>query len=97
VQSAIGVLTFEDWSRSLRYTARVTMYQGLAGERSSAERAQPDAKHLYRPHAGESLYAISRRFYGTPFAWRLIYERNALTSFTLTGTETLIIPERAGA
>jgi hypothetical protein len=43
---------------------------------------------------GESLYAISRKFYGTPHAWRLIYDRNHLTSVTLTGDEILIIPER---
>lgn len=90
----IGVLDFEDWIRSLRWTARVAMGRGRAGDLASTERAEPNAVRLYRPRRGESLYAISRKFYGTPHAWRLIYDRNALATFELLGTETLIIPER---
>lgn len=96
VATAMGVLDFEDWSRSLRFMARIAMGQAHNGNLASTQRAQPDAKRLYRPNAGESLYQISRKFYGTPHAWRLIYERNSLSSFQLTGSETLIIPERGG-
>ena len=96
VQTAIGVLQFEDWIRSLRFAARLAMGRARDGDRGATERASPNAVRLYRPRKGENLYSISRRFYGTPHAWRLIYERNALRTFTLLGTETLIIPERGG-
>jgi nucleoid-associated protein YgaU len=90
----IGVLDFEDWIRSLRWAARISMNRGRAGDLAATERAEPNAVRLYRPRRGESLYSISRKFYGTPHAWRLIYDRNALATFELLGTETLIIPER---
>lgn len=96
VQTVIGLLDFEDWSRSLRYMARLTMRSALSGDRAATERAEPDAVRLYRPNAGEHLYTIARKFYGTPHAWQLIYNRNSLRSFTLSGQETLVIPERGG-
>lgn len=92
--TAMSVLNFESWSRELRYTSRIAMNEAQNGDDSATQRAAPDAIRLYRPLAGESLYTIARKFYGTPFAWRLIYGRNNLHSFTLAGTETLIIPER---
>lgn len=95
-RTALSVLSFEDWSRGMRFMARIAMGQGLKGDRESTKRAAPDAQRLYRPQRGESLYAISRKFYGTPHAWRLIYERNALRTFQLLGTETLVIPDRGG-
>lgn len=95
-RTATSVLNFEDWIRSMRFNARIAMGQARAGEVDAAARAQPDAKRLYRPQRGESLYQISRKFYGTPFGWRLIYERNSLHSFALQGNETLVIPERGG-
>jgi hypothetical protein len=94
VQTAMAVLDFEDWTRSLRFAARLAMGSAAAGDRACGARAEPDAVRLYRPQEGESLYAISRKFYSTPWAWRLIYDRNALSSVTLTGDEVLIIPER---
>jgi len=95
--TAIGVLDFEDWSRSLRYTARIAMGTALAGDLGMTEHAEPNAVRLYRPSAGEHLYGISRRFYGTAHAWRLIYDRNALKTFVMAGSETLIIPERGAS
>jgi len=94
VRTALSVLAFEDWSRSLRFQSRVLMGTSSEAANNMDERAEPDALRLYRPHKGESLYAISRRFYGTPHSWRLIADRNALTDFELTGDEVLIIPER---
>lgn len=94
--SAMAVLDFEDWIRSLRFAARIAMGKSRAGDLAATERAEPNAVRLYRPAQGEHLYAISRKFYGTPHAWKLIYDRNALQSFELAGTETLIIPERGG-
>lgn len=96
VRTAIGVLEFENWIRSLRFAGRVAMGSALTGDRAVTERAEPDAVRLYRPHEGEHLYAIARKFYGTPHAWHLIAQRNALTQVTLTGNEILIIPERGG-
>ncbi|HUS27611.1 MAG TPA: hypothetical protein VMZ53_03860 [Kofleriaceae bacterium] len=92
--TAIAVLEFEDWIRSLRFAARIAMGKGYDGDKAATERAEPNAVRLYRPRAGENLYAIARKFYGTAHAWRLIYDRNDLRSFELAGTETLIIPER---
>lgn len=94
--SAMAVLDFEDWTRSLRFAARIAMGKGRAGDKAATERAEPNAVRLYRPAQDEHLYAISRKFYGTPHAWKLIYDRNALQSFNMLGTETLIIPERGG-
>jgi hypothetical protein len=95
-QTALGVLNFETWIRGLRFGARVAMGSGHAGAAAADEQARPNALRLYRPRAGESLYSIARKFYGTPHAWHLIYQRNALSSLRLAGTETLIIPERGG-
>lgn len=95
--TAESVLRFEDWSRSMRFNARLLLGRSIDGARDMDERASPNAERLYRPFEGESLYAISRKFYGTPHSWRLIAERNGLSEFTLTGDETLIIPERGGA
>ena len=93
-RTAMSVLAFEDWSRSARFNARILMGTSSSSAEAMDQRAQPDAVRVYRPRAGESLYKISRRFYGTPHSWRLIAERNGLTDFELTGEELLIIPER---
>ena len=93
VRTALGILDFEDWSRSLRFQSHVLMGTATQGANEMDERADPDALRVDRPHEGESLYAISRRFYGTPHSWRLIADRNGLTDFELTGEELLIIPE----
>jgi hypothetical protein len=94
-ESAVGNLTFESWARGLGASARALIVAADAAAQELASRVTPDALALYTPHAGESLYAISNLFYGTPNRWRDIYARNNLHSFTLTGTETLVIPTRA--
>jgi hypothetical protein len=96
-QTAVSVLSFETWSRGVRYASRIALGNAHDGDKAASTRAAPDAQRLYRPQAGESLYAISRKFYGTPFAWHLIADRNALQSFNLTGAEVLVIPDRGGA
>ena len=93
-QTPMAVLGFEVWSRSLRFTCRAAMASARKGDQSASERATPSAQRIYRPQEGESLYAISQQFYGTPWAWKLIADRNHLTTFVLDGTEFLIIPER---
>lgn len=93
-KSALAVLNFEAWSRSIRSSARLVMGQSLIASDAAEERADPTVKALCRPYKGESLYSISNRYYGTPHAWRLIADRNGLRTLTLTGDELLLIPER---
>ena len=93
-RTVMGVLAFEEWSRSLRFQARVLMNNSSEAASEMDEREEPNVTRVYRPSAGESLYAISRRFYGTAHAWRLIADRNNLDDFELSGDEILIIPER---
>jgi hypothetical protein len=94
VKTAKSVLDLESWSRGMRFQLRVLM--GEAGEAAAdmEERADPEAIALYQPQKNESLYAISRRFYGTPYAWRPIADRNSLRVFVMSGDELLIIPAR---
>ena len=94
VRDAMSVLSYEDWSRSMRFQGRVILGQANEAADAMDERAEPDALRIYRPREGESLYQIARRFYGDAGAWRLIANRNGLTDFELTGDELLIIPER---
>jgi hypothetical protein len=94
VQTPIGVLDFEVWSRSIRFSCRAAMHASSRGDLAAAERADPHARRVHQAQAGESLYAISQLYYGTPWAWHLIADRNRLTHFVLTGDELLIIPER---
>jgi hypothetical protein len=92
--TAMNVLDFEGWSRSMRFQARAIMGMAGTGARSLEERDEPRADRIYEPRANEDLRAISQFFYGTPHAWRLIADRNRLRGFTLTGEEKLIIPTR---
>jgi hypothetical protein len=94
MRTALSVLDFESFTRNMRFQARVLMGHAQQGAKELDQRQEPKATRFYRPHQGESLYSVSRRFYGTPYAWRLIYDRNNLHTMTLTGTEELIIPER---
>lgn len=95
--TALSVLDFEDWSRTVRFQGRVLLGTATLAARDVDEREDAQAQALYRPRQGESLYNVSRRFYGTPFAWRLIADRNGLQGVTLTGDELLVIPQRGEA
>ncbi len=94
VRDAISVLNFETWSRGLRENCRRLAGGTFRSAQQIEERDAPMAETVYRPRAGESLYRIARQFYGTADAWRLIAERNALSTVQLTGEEVLIIPKR---
>lgn len=89
------ILDFDTWSRDLAAYARAMYRLSHEAELELARRVQPKAMAVYEPHAGESLYSISIRFYGRGDLWRVIADRNGLTTFTLQGTEVLIIPERS--
>lgn len=93
VVTAKSVLDFEDWSRSLRFHARVLMGQSLDAEQDMKARDQPEVDRLYRAYEGESLMRISRQVYGTPYQWHTIADANGLETEVLTGEEILIIPE----
>ena len=88
-----AVLDFEDWTRSMRFHARILMGQSLDAEQDMKARDQPEVDRLYRAREGESLMAISRQVYGTPHQWHTIAEANSLETEVLTGEEILIIPE----
>jgi hypothetical protein len=91
--SAVGILDFDVWIRGLGQLGRMALLTSHNASTAITRRADPDPAALYRPSAGESLYAVSQRFYGTPWQWRLIAERNGLSQLTLTGAELLVIPE----
>lgn len=92
--NALNVLAFEVWVRELSFQARVIILNSSIAAEQLRERVDRDAMALYRPHASESLYAISNLFYHTPFLWREISERNNLHHFVMTGEELLIIPSK---
>jgi len=90
--NAIIGLGFETWTRELGATYRQMIVLAARAAADLGSFVGPKAIALYRPHAGESLYGISQKFYGTPFAWQTIAMRNNLFDFTLTGLELLVIP-----
>lgn len=80
------------WLRTIVSGAREAQSLSDEAARSLMLRARGATKALYRPRAGESLYAISTQFFGTPHQWRQIAAVNSLYGMTLTGEEWLIIP-----
>lgn len=95
-QTAGDVLAFDAWARELGFQLRILGLHATDAGDEVARRAQADTRALYRPHQGEHLYAISRRFYGSTSQWRMLAQRNGLTSPTMTGDELLIIPSAGG-
>jgi nucleoid-associated protein YgaU len=95
VDTVIETLQFEQWLRGLAATSRQLIVQAKQSEDDFALRAQPKPKRMHRCRQGESLYAISTRYYGTPHHWRQILSLNQLSSLILEGGELLVIPEIA--
>lgn len=93
-RTVASVLDFEAYTRGMRYNARLLMGRSTAGASDVEERSGSNAERFYRPNEGESLYQIARKTLGKAEAWRLIADRNGLQTFTMTGDELLIIPER---
>lgn len=93
-KDAINALNFEVWTRGIRENGRRLSSVCYDTALEVEERDAPAAQSLYRPFAGQSIYAVALRFFGTADAWRLIAERNSLRTITLTGDELLVIPER---
>jgi hypothetical protein len=91
---AIGALSFDEWCRSMSSNARRLALASAQAAEDVAKLDESEAVAIYRPRAGESLYEVSQRFYGTPHEWRSIADRNNLSDFELTGLEMLVIPKR---
>ncbi len=90
----IDVLDFEVGVRGSRQSSRLLIKDAGRAARELDERADPTALAFYEAQRDDNLYQISERFYGTPFEWQAIADRNNLSSFNLEGGELLIIPNR---
>lgn len=91
------VLTYDAWQRGLCWLVRLIILQCLLAEENLSRSAVPRTSNLYRPAEGESLYAISQKFYGSPDYWRDIMEANGIETTVLLGVELLVIPPRTAA
>lgn len=87
------VMQFDDWCKGTMEQAHKAVFTGDRNAKLLKQKARPNAKTLYRPLQGESMYDISNRFYGNPHSWRTIANVNELSEFELSGTEILIIPD----
>lgn len=92
-ETILDTLNFESWLRGVGAGARRLVVSAGFAEQDFALRAKPKPRRLHRVRAGETLYAISTRYYGTPHQWRAILTRNHLSSIILAGGELLEIPE----
>lgn len=91
-EDALGQLGFEVWVKDLASSSRQLAFACFTAARDLRRFARLGVLALYAPHAGESLYGISSRFYNTPHEWRRIADQNNLTALLLTGNERLVIP-----
>lgn len=91
--SLVDNLKFETWHRSVSGSARAMVATVEQARQDLAFRARPKPKRLHRVRQGESLYAISNLYYGTPHQWRELAKVNRLNSIVLQGGELLEIPE----
>lgn len=92
--ASLIALEYDAWSKGIGAIARAMAVLAREAAQELRRRVSPDAQALYRPRAGESLYDVANKFYGSPADWRRIAERNGLDSMELNGTELLIIPTR---
>jgi hypothetical protein len=86
---------YDTWARGMATEGRKLALIAAEAAREIEKRITGNVQALYRPQAGESLYAIATRFFGTPSAWRQIAELNNLDEMELTGTELIAIPVKA--
>lgn len=91
-EAAGPVMGLDVWTKGLATAALQLAYAADVATRDLQRRIGPSALALYAPQAGESLYAISNRYFGTPHRWRDIQARNNLSHLILDGTELLVIP-----
>lgn len=93
VRTAKSVFDFEAWSKGTSSLMRLIMGRSASAADSMDARDRPKPRGIYRPAAGESLYAVSRKCFGTPNAWQEIMKANNLTTTVMVGNETLVIPD----
>jgi hypothetical protein len=96
-RNAAAVLKFEDWTRNTRTLLRLARHRSQTAATGMELRDIHQIQAIYRPRKGESLYNVSRKAYGTPHRARDIQIANNLDTWTLTGDETLLIPQRGTA
>lgn len=94
---AIGTMRCDIWVKQSAADARRLAVRSHDAERDVRLQAAARPRAIYRPYAGESLYQVATKFYGSPNDWRRIYSANRLSSLQLRGDEELLIPERAAA
>lgn len=93
-QDVSGGIGFEEWSRNTYCDAQLAAAAARAAAADARARAAQRPMTLHVVKAGETLFRISTRYYGTPNSWRVIYTANDLDSITLVAGTTLVIPER---
>lgn len=92
-EDAIPNLSFEAWVRGISNLARQTVVAADRAAKQVGRLIEQKPRAIYLPKKGESLYAISNRFFNTPHRWRDIALRNNLTALSLSGAEILVIPD----
>lgn len=96
-RTAMDVLNFDVWTRSTMRLMRLAAHTSRKQADALDAMDHAATMTLYRPRQGESLFSVSRKAYGTPNAWRTIYEHNRLSRVIMDGTEVLVIPEKGRA
>lgn len=90
----VQALNFEEWSRNTYADSILMAAAARAAASDARSRAALRPLTIHTCRNGESLQRISNRYYGTPNAWRLIYDANNLSSILLDSGTQLIVPER---
>jgi len=93
-QSVDTFFDCERWARAARYHGRRAQGDARAAAEVMERKAEPPAIRNYAAASGESLYAISQRFFGDPQAWRVIAHANGLIDPIIRSATILIIPSR---
>ena len=94
VRTAKDVLDFEAWTKSVGSQLRLLRQHCAQGALACDRRDVGSTTRIYRPRKSQSLYSVSQDCYGTPFAWKLIYNANHLHSVVALGNETWVIPAK---
>lgn len=92
IDSAVSTLQYESWIRGMAASSRLFANATGQAQQDISLRANAKPRRLHRARQGESLYAISNLYYGTPHQWRRIMTYNKLPSLVLAGGELLVIP-----
>ena len=95
LDGVIDVLRFDGWVRSIREEATRAAGLALIAEQDMRRRAERKPRALHVARSNDTLERLALRYYGTPDAWKTIFDANHLDALVFEGGEELIIPERA--